>query len=269
MIKTSRPLIAYSIKDSVSVSVARRLFGMLEFNEVEPKNNLRRFECDHADAIELKDLHIFADFLSDYPAEYILFLSKHSSAKGVASFTTHAEGNWSSSADLGGRPHQLSVAAPLQMHQILFQLNRLNKYQINVTYEATHHGPLLSVPSLFVELGGEESVLNDERFVDVVASSVSGLILKEVDESYNKVAIGIGSSHYPQRFTKLALEKGYAFSHIMPRYFASEYQMLQQASSHSSLPADVAVIEWKSINSVERNNIIKELEKLGIDYERI
>ncbi|MEM3227435.1 MAG: D-aminoacyl-tRNA deacylase [Candidatus Micrarchaeaceae archaeon] len=264
-----KPLIAYSLKDNTSVSIANKLFDIIDFEEIEPQNGMRRFKSDSAEAIELEGEHIFADFLTNYSADYIVFLSKHFSSKGIASFTTHAEGNWSSVADLGGKPHELSIASPDNMLKLLKQLNKYNHYGINVTYEATHHGPLLAIPSLFVEVGGNEAAISSENIVEVIANSVADLLLGTAETHYNKVAIGIGSTHYPRKFSLLALEKDYAFSHIMPRYYSSEISMLEQALNRSSIRAEIGVIEWKSINSEERNNIIKELENLGIDYERI
>ncbi len=261
------PLIAYSLQDPTSMKMAKRLFEIAGLEEAGAAHGLRSFKSDFAEAVELKEPSISADFLDSFGAKCIVFLSRHSSSKGIASFTTHAEGNWSSSADLGGKPHLLSVASPENMIVLLRGLREFNHYGIEVTYEATHHGPLLSTPSMFVEIGGNESALMDERFARVVAESVAKLISGEADGTYSKVVLGIGSNHYPSKFSKLALEKGYAFSHIMPRYYVSEVEMLGQAVSRSSVQPEAAVIERKSINSMERNSILKELETLGIDHE--
>ncbi|MGC8478425.1 MAG: D-aminoacyl-tRNA deacylase [Candidatus Micrarchaeia archaeon] len=263
------PLIAYSIQDPTSVIIARRLFEILSFEETSIENGMRRFNSSYANAIELNIPNISAEFLDSVGAKYIVFLSRHSSAKGIPSFTTHAEGNWSTTSDLGGKPHMLSVASPESMLALLKGLEMHNTYKIEVTYEATHHGPLLSTPSMFVEIGGSEETLAEERFASVVAESVADLLAEKPSQEYSKVVLGIGSNHYPRKFSSLALEKGYAFSHIMPRYYTSEVKMLGQAVSRSTIEPEAAVIEWKSINSVERNMILKELENLGIDYEAV
>ena len=46
-------------------------------------------------------------------------------------------------------------------------------------------------------------------------------------------------------------------------------EMLEQAIAKSSERAESAVIDWKSIKSVQRAAIIKKLEEIGIGYERI
>ncbi|MEM3208783.1 MAG: D-aminoacyl-tRNA deacylase, partial [Candidatus Micrarchaeaceae archaeon] len=172
--------------------------------------------------IEVVQLHtplIYAEQLNDSGYEILYMLSKHSSTVGIPAFTTHSTGNWLDEAKLGGSPRQLSVAAPLQMLSILREMSGISA-SVAATYEATHHGPLLKIPSLFVELGGNEKIVNDkalaERLGDAIISSIYAL--KNGRADYSCVAIGIGGTHYPSKFTRLALEKGYAFSHIMPKY---------------------------------------------------
>ena len=57
--------------------------------------------------IEIRHGLIKADFIDKVvDTDFIVFLSRHSSAKGMATFTTHAEGNWSDDAEFGGRPNR-------------------------------------------------------------------------------------------------------------------------------------------------------------------
>ncbi len=152
------------------------------------------------------------------------------------------------------------------MLSVLIELSRNKK--IRVSYEATHHGPLINVPSLFAELGGNEETEANREYTDTLGRAVmdstynSGVI-------YDKVAIGIGSTHYPEKFTKLALEGAYAFSHILPKYHIKETDMIEQAINKSKPKADIAVIEWKSINNNDRNSVTKKLDELGMDYVKV
>ena len=45
--------------------------------------------------------------------------------------------------------------------------------------------------------------------------------------------------------------------------------MLGQAVERSAERPDLAVIEWKGINSSTREMIIKRLGDIGLDYERV
>ncbi|MEM0201633.1 MAG: D-aminoacyl-tRNA deacylase [Candidatus Micrarchaeaceae archaeon] len=224
--------------------------------------------------IEVVQLHtplLSAEQLNYSGYEILYMLSKHSSAAGIPAFTTHSTGNWLDEAKLGGMPRQLSFAAPLQMLSVLRKMSGISS-SIGATYEATHHGPLLRIPSLFVELGGNENIVNDkalaEKLGDAIISSIN--VLKDGLLDYSCVAIGIGGTHYPSKFTRLALEKGYAFSHIMPKYAVDGgLSILDQAMERSAIKPEKAVIEWKSINAVARENVIVKLNELGIDYEKI
>lgn len=262
-------LIVSSAQDSVSMSMAGMIREAAGQEYHESINGRKYFKCSSFSMLEIPELHINANYLDEYKAGMIVFLSMHSSSQGVPSFTTHAEGNWSEKAELGGLPRSLGVSAPLHMLQLLKALKTLNVSGIGVTYEATHHGPLLNTPSLFVELGGSVEVMQKKEYLNVVSKSVEQLINKETDAYFSKVVVGIGSNHYPSKFTALALGRGYAFAHIMPRYYTSEYEMLDQAFMRSATKPESAVIDWKSINSDERGKIINKLNEMGIDYEKV
>ncbi len=197
----------------------------------------------------------------------IVFLSRHSSSKGVPSFTVHAEGNWSEDSHLGGRPKELSVSSPSRMLGALAAIGRINATGMQVTYEATHHGPMLEVPSYFVELGGDEATVSNAKFAELLAAAVADSI--ERGAEYEKVAIGIGGTHYPEKFTRLGLEGRYAFGHIMSRHYAGCPDMIEKAALRSDSKTEIAVIEWKSIKAEERKRVVEELDRLGLDYERV
>ena len=91
----------------------------------------------------------------------------------------------------------------------------------------------------------------------------------EIKPEYKKIAVGIGSGHYAAKFTKLALKGEYAFSHMMPKYYGNEFEMLGQAVERSKPKAEVAVIEWKGLKSEARQRILAKLNSLGIDFVRV
>ncbi|MEM0154342.1 MAG: D-aminoacyl-tRNA deacylase [Methanothrix sp.] len=205
--------------------------------------------------------------LPELISEPAIFMSKHSSSKSVGSFTVHSEGNWSSKAELGGVANRLSMAAPLEMLNTLIQMSRIKVDGIEVTYEATHHGPLTYKKSFFAEVGGNAEVVASTAMAEFLAKAIINSL--DMGNNSNHIAIGIGGNHYASKFTKLALEKGYAFAHIMPRYYASEIEMLNQAFEMSLPRPEIAVVEWKSLSAKERTPILKKLDEIGIDYERV
>ncbi|MGI0134033.1 MAG: D-aminoacyl-tRNA deacylase, partial [Candidatus Micrarchaeaceae archaeon] len=82
-------------------------------------------------------------------------------------------------------------------------------------------------------------------------------------------AVGIGGTHYPEKFTGLALKGAYAFSHIMSRHYVENVDMIGDAVERSDKRAEIAIIEWKSIKAADRERVIGKLNELGIEYERI
>lgn len=217
-----------------------------------------------------------AQGLDDLGAELIIFMSRHSSASGISAFTVHPTGNWGKEARLGGVPQTLSTAAPSAMASIL-RLFASSSISMETTYEATHHGPLLRTPSLFAEFGGNEATISDKKIAEELSRIVHDYVqgAAESKSESNTVALGIGGTHYPRKFTGLALSKGYAFSHIMPKHAilnadgTDNVDLLGQAVEKSSEKVEKAIIDWKSINSVLRSRIIKRLSDIGVDYERV
>jgi D-aminoacyl-tRNA deacylase len=263
------PCLVYSTLDVASSNIAQAVKTRMDFEEAKPIEGLRHFTSEHVDMIEIESGLITADFIDRVVgADFAVFMSRHSSAKGIATFTTHAEGNWSEEAQFGGRPKSLGMASPANMLSMLCALKKVNTTGIPVMYEATHHGPLLNTPSFFVEIGGNAETIGNKEYADVVAESVVEILNGSKGE-YGKVAIGIGGTHYPEKFTKLALEGKYAFAHMMPRYQINNLDMLQKAVERSDLEVEVAVIEWKSIKTADRDMVIERLGELGLDYERV
>ena len=257
-------VIVYSPEDKVSTGTAEAMKGM-GFEEASPLLGMKRFSHNGIDLLELKGHHLNAEYLDELSADSIIILSRHSSAENIPAFTVHAEGNWNSDAKLGGQPKQLSTAAPVQMINILSRM-RVHS-DIPVTYEATHHGPLLKTPSLYAEIGGSEEAKASPAHWETLARCVLESFDKEA--SYDKVAFGIGAMHYADRFTRRALEGKFAFAHIMPKYRADCVDMIGQAIERSNPRPEIAVMDWSALKSVERTTILKRLEEFGLDYVKI
>ena len=265
-----RMMIVYSKQDIASENAANSLREAAGFSELGSIKGHAVYGSEGVRMLELDTAMVDAGFLDDIvETDLLVFLSKHRSEKGVASFTVHAEGNWSGKADLGGVPRQLSYSSPARMLAVLAALKRAGTDGLDVVYEATHHGPLLVTPSMFIEVGGNDGVIADKRFAAVLANAAKEALVEKRAQEFDTVAVGIGGMHYSQKFTRLALEGKYAFAHIMPKYYVAETGMLAQAFTRSDMKPEKAVIEWKSINAAERDSVIRGLGELGIDYDRV
>jgi len=106
--------------------------------------------------------------------DFIIFASKHKSEKREKTLSVHAPGNWRS-ADFGGKTEKVCKTSALFLKQIFEKLNE-NKEKYNlknykVTMEATHHGPLIDKPCIFIEIGSTENEWTDRRAAFIIAKT--------------------------------------------------------------------------------------------------
>src|SRR3989344_5812547 len=207
-------------------------------------------------------------------AEIIIVASTHESEAGVPMLNAHFTGNFGDDVSHGGAARRLSIApalyqraAVLEYEKLKTRDERLKTYVVGI--EATHHGPSLDLPILFVEVGSSEKEWNDL----VACEAAAKVILKLVSQEPEKVpvATGFGGGHYCPQFTKKLFEEGFAFGHICPKYAAdnlTEDIILQVINKTTPLPNKV-LIEWKGLNKGQRDKIISILEKNVLKWERI
>jgi len=172
----------------------------------------------------------FADSVDSIGADFIIFASSHKSESGKPTLSTHCIGNWGK-AELGGKDRQLvpTNAFLLKNYLIALQKKKEEKQlQYDVCLEATHHGPFLSKPTVFIELGSSEKQWKDKQ----AAQAVAQVIINSTSlESKSTPAIGLGGGHYCPEFSKLVLRTEYALGHICPGYALQHFdsEMLQKA----------------------------------------
>ncbi len=184
--------------------------------------------------------------LTDLPkANGYVMLSRHSSSKAVKAYTVHHTGNVGE-PKLGGEPNSFSLAWPSLSCLILRKLMKARREGYDVTYEATHHGPTIPKPLVFVEIGSTEREWNDEENHERVASAVAEA-LKDYDKfQCSKVALWVGGTHYAKRASKRCLE-GICISHILAKYTFNELNedVLIKAFKSSAEAVDLVIVEKK------------------------
>jgi D-aminoacyl-tRNA deacylase len=79
-----------------------------------------------------------------------------------------------------------------------------------VTFEATHHGPLLEAPAFFIEAGSTEREWGDRAAAEALMRA-----LLSATPSSSPVAVGVGGGHYVPRLTDVALSRDVAFGHLL------------------------------------------------------
>ena len=152
-----------------------------------------------------------------------IFISRHTSKTEKPTLSVHPIGNYNE-ALFGGKKKELVKSSPKIMTELLRNLKKNsdnNNLYHNVCFEATHHGPSISIPTLFIEIGSTLYEWTKTEAADVLANSI--LDLYEDENNIEKlkeypVLIGLGGGHYAPRFTDVALERKVSFGHMIPSY---------------------------------------------------
>jgi len=214
--------------DPASVNVRDR---MLELGGWEPTNRTFRgapvWSQSEAILIEVAGPSVTDEALDldlralNLPLRDVWFLSKHRAASGQPSLTVHPIGNHGDAA-FGGKASTLCTAAPRDMGALLRRLRaRRDEAALphQVTYEATHHGPGMGLPSLFVELGSDERWYGDPAGAAALAKAVQDVLSGEGRIARDApILVGVGGGHYAPRQTDVALDGRADFGHLVPRH---------------------------------------------------
>lgn len=225
-----RLLIVESQPDPASRTLAAALESLASWNKTTTRigDGAVRALQGHPDVllVRIPQLHLHAGGLTEELERAgaspgaVVFLSKHQAASGRPSLTVHPMGNWTE-ARYGGQPGRLSPAAPALQSELLRGLARHAgdaAYDAEVTFEATHHGPLTGLPACFLELGSGPAQWTDERGARVVAEALLEVASRPLPEY--PVAVGLGGGHYAPRFTEAALTRRVHFAHLIPTHAA-------------------------------------------------
>ena len=138
-----------------------------------------------------------------------------------------------------------------------------------VSYEGTHHGPSLNVPTMFAELGSSRKQWSDLKAAEAVAHAAMDALSK-YGSSTVKTVLGIGGLHYNSKFTRMALENELAFGHMIPKYAIPTIDsgILKQCIERTLESVDSAVLDWKGIKGEDKPRLLKNVEKIDLQTER-
>jgi D-aminoacyl-tRNA deacylase len=270
-------LIAHSRKDIAGTNIAKKATNLVfeEAGEKFQENPIYETEINgkRVKLVTLKEETIYAQSLPSYfpDVELLIFLSRHSSQSGKPTLSVHTPGNFGS-ADLGGLPRTLSVCPATAMRDALRALSKFKteaNLSYDVSYECTHHGPSLKVPTMFVELGSSPQQWSDLEAADVVARAAIEAVSKFQVAPQTGV-LGIGGPHYNSRFTQMALDKEAVFGHMIPKYALPlvHPEMLQQCVDRTMEKVTGAILDWKGIPSQHKQTTINALEQIRLPYTK-
>ncbi len=252
-------LIVASKLDKAGINISTQLsqFGDFKFYLVDK-------ETIYTENLDLEKINSF---------DFIIFASKHRSESKEKTLSVHAPGNWRS-ADYGGEIGKVCKSSALFMKQAFEKIHenmlQYNLKEYKLTLEATHHGPLIDKPCIFIEIGSTETEWVDRKAGFIVAKSISETLKNFKPNPYHEIAIGIGGPHYCPSFNSIQLKSNVAISHVISQYaFPFTEEMLKEAIEKTDEELDFVLLDWKGLgNAEQRQKVIEILDRLYINYKK-
>ena len=225
-------LIISSNEDPAGCNIKKGLLKKTEWKEIntfEENPVYQHQNMDELVMITINDSTIHHENLEEQVKKQLginpkqaIFITRHRSKTGEPTLSTHPIGNYGK-AEFGGKNKTLPPSSPRLMTELLRKIKKNSKETYHkVCFEVTHHGPYMSIPTLFTEVGSNQEEWGKQAPADIIAKSLLDLF-----ESYSyeeelpkdiPVLLGIGGGHYAPRFTDIVLEKKAAFGHMIPGY---------------------------------------------------
>lgn len=213
-----------------------------------------------------KDSTYLEDIDKKIDCELMIFATMHQSKSGIPVLSAHTAGNWGK-AELGGKDRTMCNAPANYIKEALIRLSRVNTLGWDVVQEVTHHGPRISKPSLFIEIGSTLAQWENEEAGKILAEVILDLI--ENPPANHPSAVAVGGLHTMPNFMKIILNSDIAIGHACAKYDLEnlDEEMLQQAVEKTTPKPSMLILDWKGLGSHKAK--VKELaENTGLEVRR-
>jgi len=268
-------LIVASTEDVAGMNIAQQLINHREFEKVEETFHqnpvyTRKVQNRDVKLVFVNEEIVNTQFITKFfSPQLLVFISKHRSASGLPTLSVHTPGNLAD-AELGGIRRRVSISPASAMRDALLEMATAKEemgLDYEVSYECTHHGPSLDVPTMFVELGSSLKQWKDQRAAEAVAKAAMASVSKQ---SKYATVLGIGGPHYNAKFTRIALSTPTAFGHIIPKYAVSQVdiEMVRQCVERTLEKVKSVILDWKGIKGADKKGLMAILNDVGIPIEK-
>jgi len=237
-------LIIASEQDPAGINIANNILEHHDFEQIGDRTY--EYSKKEATMVIIEERTIFSDFIERRyeEVEALFFVTRHSSVKAISTLSTHSPGNFHDAMH-GGAEGKLCpsnpVAQKLALQSMIKQRDE-TEIEYEVSLEATHHGPLTSVPTTFFEVGSTLEQWKDVKAGEIVANAtMEALSYKETE---CPIAVGVGGGHYPEKLSKVVDKTQWAIGHIIPKYAFPIDDGLIKATFEKN-GGDTAIFDWK------------------------
>jgi len=273
-------LIVASNKDVASLNIRKQIMKNYDFSEesIGFEGNPSYSAEFNSKKVKLVTLNNESVYAQNLPASFsklglIVFISRHSSLSGMPTLSVHTPGNLNA-AELGGVPQTVSISPAKAMREALNSMMKFkteNILQYEVSYEGTHHGPSLNVPTMFAELGSSIEQWNDQKAAEAVAHAAIEAVSKFKSSPPTKITLGIGGPHYNAKFTRIAFERDVSFGHMIPKHVVPTLtiDVLQQCVRKTLEDVDYVTLDWKGIRGEDKPKVARMLDELSLPFEKV
>lgn len=262
--------IIISEQDPAGLNIKECLLELYDFKENAIFENHPVYSKDNVKLYSIEESSVFAENIDKrINADFFIFATKHASRQGVHSLSCHSPGNWFK-AEFGGMDKSLCIAPPLMLKKAYLELKKYSEDIPNhqITMEATHHGPYIDKPIMFIEIGSTAEHWGNKKAGEIIAHTIIKLVDGE-ELKEQKIAFGIGGPHYCNNFNKVLERKDIAVGHICPKYMLEhlDEEMLKKAVSRTKEKVDFVLLDWKGLGK-EKQRIVELLNGLNLEYKR-
>ncbi|XP_059308648.1 D-aminoacyl-tRNA deacylase-like isoform X1 [Lycium ferocissimum] len=196
--------------------------------------------------VEEDDLDQRWEMCTGQHVDEVIFLSKHTAVSNRPALTIHPIGvphlKEGDVPPQGGRPGWAAPPNP-RMGPWMILLNKIAEShnlipEFEITFEATHHGPVTTKPTMFIEIGSTEEYWKRQDAAQVVALVSFTLLVAALllvweglglgggppvgnwssTSANNKVLLGIGGGHYVPRHTDVIKKDGCWVGQLLSGY---------------------------------------------------
>jgi D-aminoacyl-tRNA deacylase len=247
-------LILASSKDSAGRNIATMLLKLYNF---KPMSNQR--DTYVYGSVVLKIIIEDVIRISSLPltADEVIIASRHASESGRPTLTAHVPGEPSM--------RKLGLASPPTLKAALKALVVARDelaLPYEVSLEATHHGPTdLAPPVTFMEIGSSPAQWEDGKAAEAVARAIMEAVTSPIT---GVQAVGFGGPHYAPRHTQAVLRTDICIGHILPKYLVFDEELVKHAIAKTRGGAELFALDWKGLNSAQRQFLRHIADKLGV-----